>query len=253
MRLLLSIVVVLVLGYLAACAALYFAQRALIYHPQPARGAGVHPSMRLAVDGAELAVTTAPVAGPRALLYFGGNAEDVTASVAQLSRDFPARALYLMHYRGYGASTGKPSEAALQADALALFDRVQPMHPDILVMGRSLGSGVAVRLASQRSVQALVLVTPYDSLADIAAGQFPIFPVRWLLQDRFDSARHAPAVTAPTLLLAAEHDEVIPAQSTARLAASFRPGVSRLEVIAGAGHNTISLSPAYAQALRSVP
>lgn len=252
MRLMLSLVALVLVGYLATCAALYFAQRSLIYHPQPARGASPHPALRLAVDGAELTVATAPAAGPRALLYFGGNAEDVTAGLAQLARDFPGHALFLMHYRGYGGSTGSPSEAALQSDALALYDRVRASHPDIVVVGRSLGSGVAVRLASERPVRALVLVTPYDSLVGIAARQFPVFPVRWLLKDRFDSHRYAPNVSAPTLLIAAEHDEVIPAASTARLAASFRPGVARLEVIAGSGHNTISLSPAYAQALRSV-
>ena len=133
--------------------------------------------MRLAVDGAEVAVTTQPAQGTRALLYFGGNAEDVSASLPQLARDFPGRALYLMHYRGYGASTGRPSEAALHADALALFDKVHATQPQVAVMGRSLGSGVAVRLAAQRPVSALVLVTPYDSLRDGAARQRPVFPV----------------------------------------------------------------------------
>lgn len=253
MRVLFTIAGVALLGYLLACVALYLAQRALIYHPVPARIPAAYPLLRIEGDGATLAITTKPAPGRRALLYFGGNAEDVTASLPELARDFPGRALYLMHYRGYGASTGRPSESALQADALALFDTVRATHPEILVVGRSLGSGIAVRLASLRPVQALVLVTPYDSLREIAARQFPMFPVRWLLKDSYDSVIHAPAVIAPTLLLAAEHDEVIPAESTARLAASFRPGVARLEVIAGTGHNTISLSPAYAAALRSVP
>jgi pimeloyl-ACP methyl ester carboxylesterase len=253
MRLLLWVLVALVVAYVAACAALYLAQRALIYHPQADRGTAAHLVLRLAVDGAEVAVTTAPRAGPRALLYFGGNAEDVAASLPQLSRDFPGRALYLVHYRGYGASTGAPTEAALHADAAAVFDRVHAAHPEVLVMGRSLGSGVAVRLASRKPVEALVLVTPYDSLREIAARQFPAFPVRWLIKDSFDSVDHAPAVSAPTLLLAAEQDDLIPAESTARLAAAFRPGIARLVVITGAGHNTLSLSPAYGQALRAFP
>jgi pimeloyl-ACP methyl ester carboxylesterase len=253
MRLLLSLLALVLVVYLAACAGLYFAQRSLIYHPQPARGPTAHPLLRLQVEGAQIAVTTLPAPGPRALLYFGGNAEDVTASLGQLERDFPGRALYLLHYRGYGASSGSPSEAALHADALVLFDHVHASHSDVVVVGRSLGSGVAVRLASLRPLQGVVLVTPYDSLAGIAARQFPAFPVRWLLKDRFDSVRHAPRVRAPTLLLAAEHDDLIPADSTARLAASFPPGVARLAVIADTGHNTISLSPAYGEALRSLP
>lgn len=239
--------------YLAVCLALYFGQRSMIYFPRAAAIGPEAQRMRLPVDGADLLVTTRQRPGARALIYFGGNAEDVSTSLPQLAEAFPDRALYLMHYRGYGGSSGHPSEAALQADALALFDQIHPRHPDIGVIGRSLGSGIAVRLASQRPVRALLLVTPYDSLQEIAAGQFPWVPVRWLLADKYESLRHAPDVTAPTLLLAAEQDEVIPRASTERLAASFRPGVARLQVIPGTGHNTISLSPAYAAALGSMP
>lgn len=84
-----------------------------------------------------------------------------------------------------------PSEVALVADALALFDRVYAEHPHVVVGGRSLGSGVAVHVASLRPVARLVLVTPYDSLYGIAARQFPYVPVRWLLWDTFESWRYA--------------------------------------------------------------
>jgi pimeloyl-ACP methyl ester carboxylesterase len=104
---------------------------------------------------------------------------------------------------------------------------------------------VAVHLASLRPVARLVLVTPYDSIAGIAAQQFPWAPVHWLLQDRFDSGRYAAQVKAPTLLVAAEHDEVIPRASTALLLTRFAPGVARLEVVPGAGHNTIQESGRY--------
>ena len=96
-------------------------------------------------------------------------------------------------------------------------------------------------------VQRLVLVTPYDSILGIASAQFPFFPVRWLLRDPFDSGRYAPAVTAPTLVLMAQHDEVIPEASTRLLHTRFAPGVATLQVADGVGHNSISQHPAYAQ------
>jgi pimeloyl-ACP methyl ester carboxylesterase len=155
-----------------------------------------------------------------------------------------------MNYRGYGGSTGTPSEQSLQRDALLLFDHVHAQHPDVTVMGRSLGSGLAVRVASARPVGRLVLVTPYESLSGLAAALFPYFPVHWLLVDRYESGRHAPQVKAPTLILAAERDEVIPRWSTEQLQSRFAGGIATLKVIAGAGHNTISEAPAYWTALR---
>ena len=94
----------------------------------------------------------------------------------------------------------------------------------------------------------LVLVTPYDSVLNLASAQFPYFPVRWLLLDKFESWRYAPAVTAPTLIIAAEDDEVIPRASTEALVAHFQGGVATLKVVAGASHNSIS-GPEYARML----
>ncbi len=170
------------LVYLALCAALYFGQRSLLYLPQPAQV--TVPTLDLAVPDAQLRVAVRPVAGNKALLYFGGNAEDVSATWGDLAVAFPEHSLYLMHYRGYGGSTGQPSEAALHADALALYERVRTQQPDIVVVGRSLGSGVAVRLASERPVQNLVLITPYDSMVAVASAHYAWVPVRWLLKDR---------------------------------------------------------------------
>ncbi len=247
----LSVILVLGLGaYAAACLALFFFQRSLIYFPPAAAAYPAPKTSTLEVPGAALKVSERPLVGERALLYLGGNAEDVTASLPLLARAFPDRAIYLLHYRGYTGSSGKPSEQALVADALALFDRVAPEHPDVVVVGRSLGTGVAVQLASQRPVSRLVLVTPFDSLAGLAARQFPYFPVRWLLRDRYESSRYAPRITAPTLLLAAGQDEIIPASSAELLLSRFPKGVARLRVIDGVGHNTIQDSPAYIPSLQ---
>lgn len=251
MRIALSILLVIALVYGGICVALYAFQRSLIYFPQPGGLAAPASTLKLAVAGADLRVSVRPHDGPKALIYFGGNAEDVSLSLPAFSKAFPDRALYLLHYRSYGGSSGTPSEERLHSDAQALFDQVQARHFDIAVVGRSLGSGVAVRLASQRLVSRLILVTPYDSIQALAAQQFPYLPVRWLLADKFESWRYAPSIDVPTLLVAAEFDEVIPRASTERLRTSFGAGVASLAVIAGAGHNTISNGDEYLEVMRA--
>jgi pimeloyl-ACP methyl ester carboxylesterase len=247
-----KVIAVAALAYAGLCGLLFVFQRSLIYLPQPRSFAAGAPPLRLAVDGAELLVTTRPLGGARALVYFGGNAEDVSLNLPSLAAAFPDRAIYLLHYRGYGGSSGSPSEAALVADALALFDRVFADHTEVLVVGRSLGSGVAIQLAAARPVARLVLVTPYDSIEALALRQFPWVPVRWLLRDKFDSGRHAPQVKVPTLLVAAEHDEIVPGANTSALLARFAPGVATLEVLAGTGHNTLSEHPDYLRLLKGL-
>ena len=245
-RVLTSLVVVALLAYGAACAALFFFQRSLLYFPQPA-----HVDTPLVpVEGRPGVVAShRPLAGAQAVVYFGGNGEDVTQNFAPLAQAFPQHALYLLHYRGYGRSGGKPAEADIADDALALFDQVQRQHPQVTVIGRSLGSGVATRLASQRPAARLVLVTPYDSIEDIAAARFRIFPVRWLLLDKYASWRYAGQVRSTTTVLMAEHDEVIPRASTEALMTRFAPGLATLHVLPATGHNDVSLAPRYAELL----
>jgi pimeloyl-ACP methyl ester carboxylesterase len=237
--------------YLAVCAAMFAFQRSLIYYPQPRMVTTPDSTMVLRDQAAQLVVTVRPHAGPRALVYFGGNAEDVSANLEGFSRSFPDHALYLLHYRGYGGSTGSPTEAANHRDALALFQQVHAQHPNVAVIGRSLGSGVAVRLASEAPVSRLVLVTPYDSLEEIAAALYPYVPVKWLLLDRYESWKYAARVEIPTTIIAAEHDEVIPRASTVRLFARFPAGVASMTVIKGVGHNDIDAASAYLTTLQA--
>lgn len=235
------------LFYAAACAGMYGFQRNLLYHPQPARYAT--QTVRLPVEGADLQISVHPVEGDKALLYFGGNAEDVSGSLPELAKLFPAHAIYLMHYRGYGSSSGQPNETALHSDAQALWALASRSHSKITVMGRSLGSGMAVRLASkQASIQRLILVTPYDSIAEVAAAHFPWLPVRWLLKDRFDSAELVHALRVPTVVVSAENDEVIAPDRTTALVSRFAPGWVRVFQIPHAGHNDLQWHPDYARA-----
>lgn len=233
---------------LVACYLLWKNQRSYIYFPVRGRQADV-PALVLPRGDLKLMVSTRELPGPEAVLYLGGNAEDVSRAVPQLAGEFPQAAIYALHYRGYGGSGGSPTEAALLGDTLALFDRIHRDHVQVRVIGRSLGSGLAVHLASVRDVQKLVLVTPYDSIAGIAARQFPYFPTDWLLKDRYDSWKYAAQVKVPTLLILAEHDQVIPRESSLRLLDAFAPGVAQAVMIRGVGHNDISQSADYAAAL----
>nr|WP_254216824.1 lysophospholipase [Synechococcus sp. CCY 9618] len=249
-------ILLLPLLYLLFCAALFLLQRSLLYFPQPRTpGAGgdlLALPLTDGLTGGKVLVTVRRRPGPKALIYFGGNAEDVALQLPLLEDAFGEHSFYLLHYRGYGGSGGRPSEAALFADALALYDRVRPEHQRIDVMGRSLGSGVAVHLAARRPVGRLVLVTPFDSIEALASRRFPLVPIGLLLQDKYRSWQDAPQVGAPTLLIAVERDEVIPRASTEALLARFRPGVASLVVLAVNGHNAVDQSPEYRTVLRGV-
>lgn len=263
MRQVLGTVAVVVILYLLVCAVMFAGQRALIYFPQPRSPASPLPAMALEREGEQVLVTvreaerTTALPGAAAeeatrkaaLLYFGGNAEDAAAALPALSRLYPDRTLYALHYRGYGGSSGRPTEAGLVGDGLALFDAVAATHPRILVLGRSLGSGIATQVAAQRPVEQVVLVTPYNSLLGLAADLYPWLPVKWLLKDRYESWRAAPRITAPTRIVVAEQDHIVPRASSEALLAAFAPGVATFAVVTGTDHNSILGHPGLARAL----
>ena len=235
------------LVYLAICGLLYVSQRGYLYFPVPRQG---HAAAFVLHRGdADIVVSTNNVAGPAAVLYFGGNAEDVSQTVPVLAHAFPGSRVYAMHYRGYGGSSGSPSERALVEDGKRLFDLVASNHASIVIVGRSLGSGIGLQVAAGRRVERLVLVTPYDSITALAAERFPLFPVRWLLQDRYDSWRFAPSIHVPTTLLIAGRDQIIPNRDSLRLAARFPAGVAHVVMFANADHNDISGADGYTAAL----
>jgi pimeloyl-ACP methyl ester carboxylesterase len=233
--------------YLGICGLLYKSQRAYLYVPVPRRVE--LPSFVMTSGDADVVVSTNGVDSPQAVLYFGGNAEDVSQAVALLAKAFPGRAVYAMHYRGYGGSTGSPSEQGLVEDAGRLFDQVATNHQGIVVVGRSLGSGIALQVAAGRRAERLVLVTPYDSITELAAAQYPLLPVGLLLQDMYESWRYAPRIKVPTTVIVAERDEVIPKASSRRLAERFAPGIATVVNFPGAGHNDVSDAPGYLAAL----
>jgi pimeloyl-ACP methyl ester carboxylesterase len=186
-------------------------------------------------------------AGVPLVIYFGGNAEEVSWMIEETA-NVPGASWLLVDYRGYGLSEGSPGEAALVSDALQWFDHavklpgVDPRR--VFVFGRSLGSGVAVALAAERPLAGLVLATPYDSLVAVARRYYWYLPVGWILRHRFDSIALAPARKQPLLCLIAERDEVIPPVHAERLFDAWG-GAKRKYVLAEAGHNSIDAHPGF--------
>jgi uncharacterized protein len=249
LRTLLGLLLLPALAYLALCGWIYAKQRDFMYFPQFTRNNVPPANLELPVEGAVLRGWVVNPGRRDAILYFGGNAESVEAMRGDLAQWFPGHSTYLLHYRGYGASGGRPDEQALFADALAQFDHVRSRHPDgsIAVLGRSLGSGVASYLASRRPVAKLVLITPFDSMANVGQAHYRWLPVRWLLSDRYESVRHLRKYPGPILVIRAGEDQVIPPASTDRLIAALG---RRPQVVALPGdHNSVSAHPGYRRAL----
>jgi pimeloyl-ACP methyl ester carboxylesterase len=238
-RMLWSLLTIAIGVYAGLCLVFLVFQRSFIYMPTPVTPAHAK-AFTLEVPGAEVRISSRPHDGPRALVYFGGNAEDVAYTVPELAELFPDRAIYGMHYRGYSGSTGRPAEAALRSDARALFELVHGRHPDVIVVGRSLGSSLAIQLAAEEPVTRLVLITPFESIRAIAQRVAPFLPMRLLLRDPYESWRYAPKVTCPTLVIAASHDEIVPLADTERLVAAFPPDVATLRILDGTDHNSVS-------------
>jgi pimeloyl-ACP methyl ester carboxylesterase len=182
-----------------------------------------------------------------ALIYFGGNGEEVSGFALEAD-ELPGVSFALVNYRGYGESEGDPSEQALFSDALEIYDAVAARagvdRKRIVVMGRSLGSGVATYLASKRPVAAVVLVTPFDSIAAVARERYPFVLVDLLLKHPFDSLGRAPTIDAPMLALIAGRDSVVPREHGETLAKAWRGPVTSV-VFERAGHGSISSDMRY--------
>ena len=180
-----------------------------------------------------------------AILYFGGNAESMAGSADYIARQFPTFTIYLMDYRGYGTSTGEATERGIYSDALKLYDIIKPKHDRISIGGRSLGSGVAVYVASKREVSKLALITPFDSIESVAEEMYPYYPVSFILEDKFDSKSRVKEIKASTFIVMAEHDKVISKKRTQALINAFNPKQLKVKMIKNRGHNDISSDALY--------
>lgn len=173
-------------------------------------------------------------------VYFPGRGEDVRATTRVLHWLPDSFGLAAINYRGVADSEGTPSELASVADACQFANHLRRAYPHarLHVVGRSLGSGVAIQLVAQQSFASLQLITPYDSMLEVARKRFPLVPLSLLLRHQFNSLAHCVRVAARTQVLLAEHDDVVLPARSARLIAAWPTPVS-VETIAGSNHHSI--------------
>ena len=186
------------------------------------------------------------------VIYYGGNAEEISHNLFDLEK-YEKESLLFMNYRGYGKSTGIPSQSSLFSDALYIFDHISDTYSipstNIILMGRSLGSSVAIYVAKQRHVKAVILITPFDSLINVAKDHYPFFPVKLLLMHAFDSVQIASEITTPMIAIIAGQDRIISNERSVNLVEHW--GVkSHYVTIKDADHNSISNYPEYWNTIR---
>jgi fermentation-respiration switch protein FrsA (DUF1100 family) len=253
MRFVLGLLALACAGYLFLVGLLYVRQAAYLYPPtsEPipageARRAGFEEVTIETEDGVRLyAWWKAPQPGKALILYFhgnGGNLLNRADRARVLTQD--GRGLLLLSYRGYSGALGKPSEEGLRRDARAAWRHLASYQPQRIVLyGESLGSGVAVRLASEVRVGGVVLDAPFTSVPDVARPFFWFLPVDLLVRDQYRSIDRIAAIEAPLLVLHGEADTLIPVDLGRRLFAAARepkrlvtlPGVDHVSVLEAGG------------------
>ncbi len=204
-------------------------------------------------DGAKLNALHFKQENPKGIiLYFHGNAGDLSrwgymgVPFAEKGYD-----VIIMDYRTYGKSTGKLSEAALHADAVLFYEYVNELYPNIpiILYGRSLGTGIATRLASVYTPDKLILETPYYSLLDVAKKHFPFLPLKWLLKYRFDSYSYIQKVSCPITIFHGTDDTIVPYTSGKKLYDAIPHQNRKLITIDGGEHNNLAAYEAYHKGL----
>jgi fermentation-respiration switch protein FrsA (DUF1100 family) len=215
------LLVTALVGYGAIAALAYFAQRSLMYFPDRTRTA---PAAAGFPQADEIVLTTsdgerviawhvAPRGDKPVVLYFHGNGGALDLRAERFARIVAdGTGLVALSYRGYGGSTGRPSEAGLLRDAKAVYAFAVARYPAerLVLFGESLGSGVAVALAAEHKVGKVILEAPFTSAADVGAAAYPFLPVRLLMHDQFRSDERIGKVTAPVLVLHGARDTVVP-------------------------------------------
>lgn len=175
------------------------------------------------------------------VIVYGGIGQEVSEFVP-LAHANGEWGWLMINYRGFGLSQGSPSERTVLSDAKMVYDWAKA-RPDIdganiVVLGRSLGSYVAIAVAAARKVRAAILATPFDSAAALGEQHFYGLPLGWLVQGRYNPALMAPSVSAPALFVLAENDTVTPVKNGLALAKRWG-GIAKTVLLAGAGHRGV--------------
>ncbi len=259
---LIKIGISLIVLYAAAVVLLYVAQTWLIFPTGLAgRGAPQLPEVaeRLeftSADGYRLVGLHVPPLGeesdnPALIIGFGGNAWNADALALYLHNLYPEHHIATAHYRGYAPSTGRPSASAILDDALvvhdALADRLDT--DEIVPVGLSIGAGPAGRIAAERPVAGVILVTPFDSLSALARHHYPWVPVEPFLRHRMPIAETVARTEVPAAVITAQYDSIVPAERSEPVIRAAHHLVMNRQV-QGANHNDLYSDPAFASTMR---
>ena len=182
------------------------------------------------------------------IIYFGGNSDDAT-DFLDIIKDIKEFDAVAFNYRGNALSTGTPSEKALYNDALAIYDSFSK-NKDVYLIGRSLGSGVATFLASKREVKKLLLITPYDSIENIAKEKYPLFPISLLLKYKFNSKNFIEKVKAPIIIFMVKNDKTVSNRRTKNLIKHIRSKYT-LKILESTTHADILSNTNFKKELKS--
>jgi len=243
-RVIKHISILLLVGYFGMGLFLYLYQRDFLYHPT-ANIPTHYKTLTLHNNGESINIIILNEGHENAILYFGGNAESMAQSSDYIAGQFPNFTTYLMDYRGFGSSTGIPTEDNIYLDALTLYDTIKPNHTSVSIGGRSLGTGVATYVVAHRTVSKLALITPYDSIVNVAQDRYPLYPVSLLLRDRYDSVSRIKNIKAKTFIVLAQNDQVISLERTQKLIDAFHDKQLEIETIKNRGHMDISSDASY--------
>lgn len=246
-RILVLLLPAAVVIYFAALAALYHWQRDFVFvrarwwHEYPRPADFVERTIR-EPDGTRLRIWESgpPEKGKATVVFFYGNAGTLSdfAGVGEALHS-QGYGVVLGSYRGYSRNPGSPSEAGLFADARAILDALPPGHGRVVVWGQSLGTGVAAEMAAEGRASGLILQSPYTSVVDIAAMEYPLFPVRLLDKDPFDTLSLVPRIKLPVLIIHGTDDWTVPFWMGKRLKSRFGPEATLVPVEHG-GHDNLS-------------
>ncbi len=194
-------------------------------------------------DGTQLEVWEVSPAGHAPIIvFFYGNAgtlSDFAELGAKLHEE--GYGIVLASYRGYSGNRGLPSEDGLMNDARSILKSLPVDHGPIVLWGQSLGSGVAARMASEGRASVLILQSPYTAVVDVAAERFPIYPVRWVMADRFDTLSIVPKIKMPVLIIHGTDDDTVPFSMGEALAKRFGSEATFVP-IAHRGHNDLGVN-----------
>lgn len=250
----LQIIFFILISYLSIVLFMYFWQESFLFFPNKDRHLGHgYPKVvdyQLDRPGATLRgwLVNPELVQEKLLIYYGGNAEDIFQNIDEF-RDINAASLFVC-YRGYGPSDGRPGEKQLFADSLAVIDDINNRYSprEVFLIGRSLGSGVACYAAARRKVQGAVLITPYDSIEELAKASYPWLPVSLLLKHRFASIAQLDRISCPLLVIYGGLDRVVPPRHTRKLLEHL-VGKNEVVYLDRADHGNIDMFPEYWQAI----